>query len=199
LRLLLAASVLVFALAAVGVSDSLATGRPAAHAARHHKKKHHKKWHRHHHSTTPAAPKIPLGGYQCYSTSQVVSGSGAGYYSHFGPLINLFANGTYQDVNSGGMNSANHWNEKGSTINFTSGPLWSDVNHAHDRGTWYPKGVPMPHAASNVPAGPYTLVIRDTVREGGIPPSVEYSASDGSGGASSAPQSFDYCLLKYPA
>lgn len=180
---MLAASMLVVALTVVGIADSFAASRPAAHTARH--KKH-------------RAPRIPLGGYQCYTTSQVASGIGAGYYSQFGPLIYLHANGTYQDVNSGGATSSNHWKQKSHTINFTSGPLWSDINHAHDRGTWYPKAVPMPHRASNVPAGPYTLVIRDTVREGGIPPSVQYSTTDGTGGTSSAPRSFDYCLLKYP-
>lgn len=76
---------------------------------------------------------------------------------------------------------------------FTEGALWNDAAHAHDVGAYYAGGATMPNAQSNVPSGPYTIVVRDTVQEGGIPPSVEWSSTDGTGGSGSVPMSFGYC------
>ncbi len=131
---------------------------------------------------TPTSPTIPTGYYSCKRTTEVVSGPGAGYYSTYAQDIDFHGDGTYDPVNSGGA-SGDHWSQDASTVTFTSGPL------SHDRATWYPNGVSMPHGGSNVPST-YTLVLYDTVREGGVPPSAEYSTTDGPGGSSSAPMSF---------
>jgi hypothetical protein len=136
-------------------------------------------------------PTIPTGYYSCKHTSEVVSGPGAGYYSTFAQDIELHGDGTYYPVNSGTYVGNNHWTQQGNTVTFASGPL------SHDRATWYPNGIAMPHEGSNVPST-YTLVIYDTLQEGGIPPSVEYSTTDGPGGSTSAPMSFNYCNLETP-
>jgi hypothetical protein len=131
---------------------------------------------------------IPLGVYSCYYT---VEGAGGGYYSQFSVQLQLFGDGTYMDGDSPRYSSA--WHQSGDNAIFTEGPLWSDSGYAHDIGTYYPSGVSMPHAESNVPASGYTLVIKDTRREGGIPPSQEWSSTDGPDGSHSVPTSFTYC------
>ena len=69
--------------------------------------------------------------------------------------------------------------------------IWQAGNY--DQGVIYPSGTAMPHAAAPAPASGYTLVIKDTVQEGGDPPSQEFSSSDGPHGSYSPPQSFFYC------
>jgi hypothetical protein len=141
--------------------------------------------------TPTPTPTIPTGYYSCKHTTEVVSGPGAGYYSTFAQDVEFHGDGTYYPVNSGTYVGDNHWSQQGDTVTFTSGPL------SHDRGTWYPSGIAMPQEGNNVPST-YTLVIYDTVQEGGIPPSVEYSTTDGPGGSTSAPMSFNYCNLETP-
>jgi hypothetical protein len=136
-------------------------------------------------------PTIPTGYYSCKHTTQVVSGLGAGYYSTYAQDIELHGDLTYAPVGSVSPTSDNHWSQQDNTVTFTSGPL------SHDRATWYPNGVAMPHGGTNVPSS-YTLVIYDTVQEGATPPSVEYSTTDGPSGSASAPMSFNYCNLETP-
>jgi hypothetical protein len=141
--------------------------------------------------TPTPGPTLPTGYYSCKHTTEVVSGPGAGYYSTYAQDIQFHADGTYHPINDGTYVGDNHWTQHADTVTFTSGP------YSHDKATWYPGGVAMPHAGSNVPSS-YTLVIYDTVREGGIPPSAEFSTTDGPGGSSSAPMSFTYCNLETP-
>jgi hypothetical protein len=143
-------------------------------------------------SPTPTpSPTIPTGYYSCKHTTETVSGPGAGYYSTYTQDIEFHGDGTYAPVGSVSSTGDNHWSQQGNTVTFTSGP------YSHDKATWYPNGIAMPHGGSNVPSS-YTLVIYDTVQEGGTPPSVEYSTSDGPGGSASAPMSFNYCNLETP-
>jgi hypothetical protein len=137
--------------------------------------------------TTPTGPgAFPIGTYTCYHNS-LINGS---YYQSFGSSLTFYDDGTY--FNEGSIRE-DGWRQQGTSVVFTAGPLWS--TYAHDVGTWYPKGVPMPNAQGAVAGALFTLVIRDTVAEGGIPPSVEYSTTDGLNGGSTQPQSFRYCKL----
>jgi Ni/Co efflux regulator RcnB len=137
-------------------------------------------------------PTIPTGNYSCYHTTQLIGG---GYFSSFKFEVDLHPDLSYHLAGDPLYYGNDHWSQQGDTVSFTSGPLWDDVNHAHDQGTWYPGGAAMPHAGSNVPAGPYTLVIRDTLPEGGDPPSAEFSTTDRTGGPATLPTSFAYCKL----
>jgi hypothetical protein len=86
-----------------------------------------------------------------------------------------------------------NWHVSGSKIVFTSGPYWSDTQHSV--GIVHSPGVPMPHAAYPFDASTlYTLVIKDTRQEGGIPPYQEFTNNDGPGGSyTGVPESWYYC------
>ena len=108
-------------------------------------------------------------------------------YPSYAVPLTFYSDGTYQRNNS--IRSISGWNQHGDTINFTAGSFWE--KYAHDVGTWYPSGGKvMPHAPPSVAALTYSLVIKDTVAEGGIPPSVEFATT---GPDSLIPASFLYC------
>jgi hypothetical protein len=141
-------------------------------------------------TTPPAGQTMPLGTYTCYETTQEPDGS---YFTGAPGQLTFYDDGTYYRQ---GNIRATGWHQSGDTIVFTGGPFWSDVNFAHDEGTWYPSGgVAMPNAQGAAASMTFTLVIKDTRAEGGIPPSVEYSKTDGLNGASTVPMSFTYCKL----
>lgn len=134
----------------------------------------------------PVKTNIPLGTYNCYYTTQ---NPGGGYSSAFLNELQLFGDGTYMWGYSPRYSSA--WHQSGNSVVFTQGSLWSTYDH--DVGTYNTSPVSMPNAQSNVASSGYTLVIKDTQQEGGMPPSVEWSATDGPGGSTSVPMSFAYC------
>jgi hypothetical protein len=145
------------------------------------------------HSTGGGGSSTFLGGaasatYTCYETEFF-----GGVYSLDPPYsrpLTFYSDGTYQWNYS--VRSASAWHQNADSIVFSAGPFWG--TYAHDVGTWHPSGgVTMPHAPASVSGLTYSLVIKDTVAEGGTPPSVEYSSTDGPGGSSSIPMSFLYC------
>ena len=134
----------------------------------------------------PSGQTMPLGTYHCYETSQELGG---GYFTGAPSDLTFYGDGTYWK--EGSIRIAG-WHQSGDAIAFTGGPLWQI--YAHDAATWYPHGgVTMPHAQGAAAGMTFSLVIRDTRVEGGIPPSVEYSKTDGINGGSSVPMSFTYC------
>ncbi len=138
--------------------------------------------------TPPVKTTIPMGTYSCWHT---VKNATEGYSSTYQPSLTPYGDGTYQWGNS--IRDVSAWHQSGNNIVFTEGYLWN--KYAHDVATYYPSGVSMPNAqpSGSVSAGGYTIVIKDTVQEGETPPSVEWSSTDGPGGTSSTPMSFDYC------
>lgn len=140
--------------------------------------------------TPPGSTPFPLGAYTCWQTAPSTDPlAPAGTYgSSVVGTVTFNNNGTYSK--SGSLVPGN-WHESGSTIVFTSGILWQAG--AHDQGSVYPSGTSMPHAVSPAPASGYTLVIKDTMAEGGNPPSQEFSSTDGPNGSYSPPESFYYC------
>jgi len=147
-------------------------------------------------TTTPPpasnAVPFPLGAYQCWQTAPSTDPlMPAGTYgSSVVTTVTFNGDGTYHKSNDyvGG-----NWHESGNTIVFTSGLLWQ--SGSYDQGVIYPSGTTMPHATSPAPASGYTLVIKDTVQEGGNPPSQEFSSTDGPNGSYSPPESFFYCKM----
>jgi hypothetical protein len=134
----------------------------------------------------PASQTMPLGTYQCYETTQELGG---GYFTSAPSELTFYDDGTY--LRQGRIREAG-WHQSGDRIIFTAGSMWQ--TYAHDQGTWYPSaGVSMPHAQGATAGMTFSLVIRDTQAEGGTPPSVEFSSTDGPGGSSSVPMSFLYC------
>lgn len=129
---------------------------------------------------------VPFGDYTCYHTEQY---SSTGYSTAFHAEIHLYADGTYGDGDA--VRAVSHWHESGSQAVFTSGPLW--VDGAHDIGDYHSTPVSMPHAQGAFANETFTFVVRDTEREGGIPPYEEFSATDGVNGAQTEPMSWDYC------
>lgn len=128
----------------------------------------------------------PVGAYTCYQTNQISNTTT--YASRVAATVTFGSNGTYQKQDNPVQGD---WHRSGSTIVFTSGVLWESANR--DLGDMYPSGTSMPHAQPNVPASGYTLVIKDTVQQGGDPPSREFSRHDGPNGSGSLPESFWYC------
>jgi hypothetical protein len=131
-------------------------------------------------------PDVPVGTYQCYETTQELGG---GYFTSAPSELTFYDDGTY--LRQGSIREAG-WRQSGDSIIFTAGSMWQ--TYAHDQGIWYPSaGVSMPHAQGATAGMTFSLVIRDTQAEGGTPPSVEFSSTDGPGGSSSVPMSFLYC------
>lgn len=141
---------------------------------------------------TPASPQpastgatFPVGQYVCFSTHE----NGDGSFWNSAPSHLLFwDDGTYLKSGSVRMDG---WHQSGSTIIFTGGPFW--YQFGHDVGSWFPSGVPLPHAQSQLADWRFTLVIHDTKIEGGEPPSREFVSNDGEFGGTSYPESFLYC------
>lgn len=128
---------------------------------------------------------FPAGTYLCYYTME----NSPGEYSTSEPsTLVFFTDGTYWRLGSVRMQG---WHQDGSRIVFTAGILWQI--YSHDTGTYYPGGVALPHASGALASDRFTLVIRDTLVEGGVPPSREFVDNDGLDGSSSIPQSFLYC------
>jgi hypothetical protein len=139
--------------------------------------------------TPPAGQTMPLGTYTCYETTQELGG---GYFTGPPSQLTFYDDGTYYRQ---GSIRGTGWSQSGTTISFTGGPFWSDASHAHDQGTWYPSGgVTMPHAQGAAAGLTFSLVIKDTRAEGGIPPSQEFvTTDDPSDPSGSVPMSFLYC------
>lgn len=140
-------------------------------------------------TTPPAGQTMPLGTYACYETTQESNGS---YFTGAPGQLTFYDDGTY--YRQGNVRNAG-WRQSGNTIVFTAGSMWSDISHAHDQGTWYPSGgQTMPHAQGAAASLTFSLVIRDTRVEGGIPPSQEFvTTDDPSDPLGSVPMSFLYC------
>jgi hypothetical protein len=145
----------------------------------------------------PPAPKVvALATYTCVDTALGTDPLQPTYYTSqvVTKTLTFFSDRTYQPND---LSSKGNWHASGNKIVFTSGPYWtSGFSPEHAVGLLETPGVPMPHAAAPFdPSTLYSLVIRDTVAEGGIPPYQEFTNYDGPPSApyTGDPQSWFYC------
>jgi hypothetical protein len=142
----------------------------------------------------PAPPKVlPIATYTCDQTYLYSSDGIHMYYtSHVvTSTLTFYNNGTYQP---NALSAPGDWHASGSKIVFTSGPYWSGGSAPqHNVGVFHSPGVLMTDAQPGFNTL-YSLVIKDTVQEGGDPPYQEFSNNDGPNGSyTGVPESWFYC------